>query len=169
MDEIEIVPHYPGWPALYEAERAWLVPVLAPFGLIEIAHVGSTAVPGLAAKPIIDIAARIASLAIAREHAIVPLAEQGYRFWAANPDPDELFFAKGVPPHAPRRTHHLHVMERAEPFRELVRFRGRLRVDAETARRYAALKRDLAARYRTDREAYTKGKTEFVAAVLARA
>ena len=169
MDEIEIVPHDPDWPALYEAERAWLVPMLAPFGLIEIAHVGSTAVPGLAAKPIIDIAARIASLAIARERAIVPLAEHGYRFWAANPDPDELFFAKGVPPHAPRRTHHLHVMEHAEPFRELVRFRDRLRADAETARRYEALKLDLAARHRTDREAYTKAKTEFVAAVLARA
>ena len=76
VDEIEIAPHDPGWPALYEAERAWLVPMLAPFGLIELAHVGSTAVPGLAAKPIIDIAARIASLAIARERAIVPLAEQ---------------------------------------------------------------------------------------------
>jgi GrpB-like predicted nucleotidyltransferase (UPF0157 family) len=169
MDEIEIVPHDPDWPALYEAERAWLVPVLAPFGLIEIAHVGSTAVPGLAAKPIIDIAARITSLAVAREGTVVRLAERGYRFWAANPDPDELFFAKGVPPHAPRRTHHLHVTERAEPFRELLRFRDRLRADAETARRCEALKRDLAARYRTDREAYTKAKTEFVAAVLARA
>ena len=81
----------------------------------------------------------------------------------------ERSLAKGVPPHAPRRTHHLHVTERTEPFRELVRFRDRLRADADTARSYEALKRDLAARYRTDREAYTKAKTEFVSAVLARA
>jgi GrpB-like predicted nucleotidyltransferase (UPF0157 family) len=169
MDEIEIVPQDPGWPAFTKPNARGSSRRSRPSGLIEIAHVGSTAVPGLAAKPIIDIVARIASLAVAKEGTVVPLAERGYRFWAANPDPDELFFAKGVPPRAPRRTHHLHVTERAEPFRELVRFRDLLRADAETARRYEALKRELAARCRTDRDGYTKAKTEFVAAVLARA
>lgn len=73
MDEIDIVPYDGSWPALYEAERIRLLPVLHRYGLIEIAHIGSTAVPGLAAKPVIDIAITVVSLAAVREHGVPEL------------------------------------------------------------------------------------------------
>ena len=167
MDEIEIVAYDPHWPALYEAERAVLLPALGQLGVIDIAHIGSTAVPGLAAKPVIDIAATVTSLNLARERGIEALEALGYLFWPNTPDADELFFVKGRPPRAPRRTHHLHIAEPGAAFEDPLRFRNILRADAAIAQRYAALKRELAGRYRHDREAYTKAKTAFVAAILA--
>ena len=91
MDEIEIVPYDERWPALYENERTRLLPVLDRYGLIEIAHIGSTAVPGLAAKPVIDIAISLVSLDQVREQGVPELEALGYLFWAENPDPDDLF------------------------------------------------------------------------------
>ena len=76
-----------------------------------------------------------------------------------------MFFVKGMPPYETRRTHHLHVRIPADAAAELA-FRDRLRSDGALARRYERLKEELAARYPTDREAYTEGKTAFVAAAL---
>jgi GrpB-like predicted nucleotidyltransferase (UPF0157 family) len=166
MDEIEIVPYDPDWPALYEAERGRLLPVLDGFGPVAIAHVGSTAVPGLAAKPVIDIAATVPALDDLRRRGIAALVALGYCFWAENPDPGELFFVRGLPPHGARRTHHLHITEPGERFARRLRFRDRLRADAEMAQRYAALKRNLAAHFAADREAYTEAKTDFITAAL---
>jgi GrpB-like predicted nucleotidyltransferase (UPF0157 family) len=168
MDEIEIVPYDPDWPILYAAERERLSPLLSQVGLLEIEHIGSTAVPGLAAKPVIDIAATVTSLSIAREQGVPLIAALGYAFWSDNPDPSELFFVNGLPPRAPRRTHHLHISEAGPRFSDKIRFRDMLRADTETARRYAALKRDLAGHYRDDREAYTEAKTAFVTEALRR-
>jgi GrpB-like predicted nucleotidyltransferase (UPF0157 family) len=86
MDEIDIVPYDGRWPALYEAEQIRLLPVLQRYGLIEIAHIGSTAVPGLAAKPVIDIAITVVSLDAVREHGVPEIEALGYLFWAENPD-----------------------------------------------------------------------------------
>jgi GrpB-like predicted nucleotidyltransferase (UPF0157 family) len=168
MDEIEIAPYDQGWPALYNAERTRLLPVLDSFGLIEMAHVGSTAVPGLLAKPVIDIAITVVSLDAVREHGIEPLDSLGYLFWAENPDPDDLFFVRGLPPRAHRRTHHLHISLPGSRFEERVQFRNRLRGDAGLAQRYADLKQELAARHSSDREAYTRAKTEFIVEALSR-
>jgi GrpB-like predicted nucleotidyltransferase (UPF0157 family) len=74
MDEIDIVPYDGRWPALYETERIRLLPVLQRYGLIEIAHIGSTAVPGLAAKPVIDVAITVESLDAVREHGVPEIA-----------------------------------------------------------------------------------------------
>jgi GrpB-like predicted nucleotidyltransferase (UPF0157 family) len=166
MDEIEIVPHDQGWPALYEAERARLLPVLDSYGLIDIAHIGSTAVPGLPAKPVIDIAITVVSLDAVRERGIAALGLLGYLFWAENPDLDDLFFVRGLPPRAEKRTHHLYITLPGPRFDERVRLRNRLRGDAGLAQRYADLKQELAARFPSDREAYTRAKTEFIVEVL---
>jgi GrpB-like predicted nucleotidyltransferase (UPF0157 family) len=168
MDEIDIVPYNQGWPALYEAERARLLPVLDIYGLIEIAHIGSTAVPGLPAKPVIDIAITGVSLEAVREHGIEALDSLGYLFWAENPDPDDLFFVRGLPPRAIHRTHHLHITLPGSRFDERVQFRNRLRGDAGLAQRYANLKQELVARFSSDREAYTQAKTGFIAEALNR-
>lgn len=167
MDEVEIRPYDPAWPALFEAERSALEGALSGEPLIGIEHFGSTAIPGLAAKPIIDILIAATDLAAARATFPARLAPLGYLFWADNPKTDRLFFVKGLPPHGERRTHHVHVTQPdGEPWIRLA-FRDYLRANPDAAAEYAALKTRLAAEYRTDREAYTEAKTDFVARIMA--
>lgn len=165
MDEIALVPYDPRWPSLFDAEEARLRATLPSDLILDLQHFGSTAIPGLVAKPVIDILIAVPVLADART-AFVPALEQlGYAFWADNPKTDRLFFVKGLPP-APQRTHHVHVAEPdAEPWRRLP-FRDYLRMNAEAASRYAALKLGLATRHRHDREAYTAAKEAFVQEIL---
>nr|WP_298687470.1 GrpB family protein [uncultured Dongia sp.] len=169
MDEIEIVPYDANWRDLFAAEAARLRGALAPGLIIGLEHFGSTAVPGLAAKPIIDILIAVPDLARARRQMVEPLAELGYAFWADNPKTDRLFFVKGLPPAGTGRTHHIHIAEPdAEPWRRLP-FRDYLRAHPLDARRYEQLKRELAVRYATDREAYTAAKEDFICEILAKA
>jgi GrpB-like predicted nucleotidyltransferase (UPF0157 family) len=166
MDEVQIVPYDPAWPGLFSMEAERLRAVLEPGQIVGIEHFGSTAVPGLAAKPIIDILIAVASLAIAKATMIEPISALGYLWWAENPKPDRMFFVKGMPPHGARRTHHIHITEPAgEMWRRRLAFRDYLRENAGEASRYEALKRDLAGRYPTDRERYTDSKSEYVETV----
>lgn len=137
---------------------------LGPFRL---EHFGSTAIPGMAAKPIIDI--MLVSDEPSRWPTLVgPLERLEYVFWADNPRRDRMFFVKGMPPFGPRRTHHVHVRTPDDARPALV-FSEYLRRHPEDGARYARLKRDLEARYPTDREVYTTGKEEFVAEIVRRA
>ena len=152
---IEIVEYEPSWPALYIAERERLSPLLPG---VQIHHIGSTAVPGLAAKPVIDMIALVDDL----EATIAGVARRaGYqlpaRFNASLVHRRFLCY-----PTASFRTHHLHLVDRREEMDRCLRFRDRLRVDPKLAAEYAALKRALAARFREDREGYTKAKTTFI-------
>ena len=124
--------------------------------------------PGLPAKPIIDIDVTLARFEPDRESAVVALEAMGYSYWRANPDPGHLFFVKGLPPAGAGRTHHVHVFDGPAEYERRRAFRDHLRTNAVDARRYAALKREFAARYRTDRDAYTGAKTDFVREVLSR-
>lgn len=169
MDEIAIEPYDPAWPGMFEAEAARLREVLPSELVLAIEHFGSTAVPGLSAKPVIDILIATPSIEDTRERAVAPLEALGYAFWADNPKRDRLFFVRGLPP-APRRTHHVHFTEPGgEPWRRALPFRDHLRSHREEALRYAALKRALAAQHPEDREAYTAAKAEYVERVLAQA
>jgi GrpB-like predicted nucleotidyltransferase (UPF0157 family) len=169
LGEIEIVEYDPSWPALFAEEAARLRAALDPGLIVGLEHFGSTAVPGMPAKPIIDILIAVRSLAAAREALIEPLEDLDYVFWADNPKTDRLFFVKGMPPYGERRTHHVHVVEpSAEPWQRLA-FRDYLIAHPEDARHYADLKRSLAAAHRTDREAYTEAKAVFVAEIMAKA
>lgn len=169
MDEVELVSHDPSWPARYEAEAERLAAAL-PAGLVlRMEHFGSTAVPGLIAKPVIDILVAVSDIEEARAEAVAPLEALGYAFWADNPRRDRLFFVKGLPPRAPRRTHHVHMMEPSAAMWDMLLIRDILREDPEEAARYAGLKRELAVRHRRDREAYTAAKSAYLAAMLARA
>ena len=156
--------HDASWPAAFLVERERLIS-LFPAQFVEVAHIGSTAIPGLKAKPIIDIMAGVKSMAVA-EALAEPLCQSGYttsvefnktlgdRKWF-------MRWANG------RRTHHLHVVVHgAKPWSERIRFRDTLRQQPELAARYAALKSQLAETHPTDREAYTDAKTEFIRAVL---
>jgi GrpB-like predicted nucleotidyltransferase (UPF0157 family) len=125
--------------------------------------VGSTAVPGLEAKPIIDILVGVRDLETARA-CFEPLAELDYLY--APYLPEEMhWFCKPDPAH---RTHHLHLVPLNSPrYRDELGFRDSLRADPRLVADYATLKRDLARRHPDDREAYTAGKDEFIATALA--
>jgi GrpB-like predicted nucleotidyltransferase (UPF0157 family) len=169
MDEVELVSHDPTWPARYEAEAERLLAALPDSLVLQMEHFGSTAVPGLLAKPVIDILVAVSSVEEARETAVGPLEALGYAFWYENPKRHRLFFVKGLPPRAIRRTHHVHMIEPSAEMWNMLLFRDILRADPEEAARYADLKRELAVRHREDREAYTEAKAAYVAAVLAAA
>jgi GrpB-like predicted nucleotidyltransferase (UPF0157 family) len=163
-DRIEIVPYDPRWPDLFAAE-APLVRAALGDQVIAIEHFGSTAIPGLAAKPIIDILVAVRSLA-AMDNAEAALAPLGYVFWRDNPKRDRMFFVKGMPPYGARRTHHVHITEPSgEMWRRRI-FRDYLIKHPEAAQNYEALKRDLMAQFPDDREAYTAGKTRFIDAIM---
>jgi GrpB-like predicted nucleotidyltransferase (UPF0157 family) len=159
-EPVELVPYDPTWPSLFEAERARLSS-LFPTDFIAIEHIGSTAIPGMSAKPIIDILGGVESLS-GVDALSSRLCDVGYstsaEFNAAMSD--RKWFMRWA---AGRRTHHLHiVVHDGELWRDRLVFRDRLRADPDAAARYERLKIDLAARYRDDREAYTAAKGAFV-------
>jgi len=164
---IEIVPYDPAWPAAFEAEAARIRRVLGAIAL-RIDHHGSTAVPGLAAKPIIDIQISVASLQPLSVFA-APLHAIGYTHVPHADDAVCPFFHRPVPwPH----THHVHVVAAgSEEEQRTLAFRDYLREHADAAREYARLKQQLAARLVgadvESREAYARAKTEFVERVIA--
>lgn len=159
---VEIVEWNPTWPARFEEESRLLQAAIGAWLIGGIQHVGSTAIPGTAAKPVIDIMVGVESLA-ASQPAIPVLAGLGYQYfpyrrdvmhWLCKPSPQ-------------LRTHHLHLVPaRSELWVARIAFRDYLIARPEVAAEYVALKRELAAKHRCDREAYTAAKTEFVEAVL---
>ena len=162
-DEIEVVDYDASWPRLFEEERAVLERHLPADQVLGIAHAGSTAVPGLAAKPIIDIFIAVSGIDCAKATLVAPIAAAGYVYWAENPDSSRMFFVKGMSPYGQRRTHHVHVLEPAsEHWQRVFAFRDYLRSHPDEAQRYQLLKRDLALRHRSDREAYTRAKDAYV-------
>jgi GrpB-like predicted nucleotidyltransferase (UPF0157 family) len=164
-EPIRLVPWDAAWPGLFEAERALLEPVLSEWLAGPIEHIGSTAVPGLVAKPVIDIMAAVHDLpsSLGARAALAPLC---YVHFPYRPDVMHWF----CKPSPARRTHHLHLVPVQSPlWSERLRFRDVLRGSADAAAAYAALKADLAERHRFDREAYTDGKTAFVRSILVRA
>lgn len=168
-DDIVLTEYDSRWPALFGAEAARLRAALGETA-VAIEHIGSTAVPGLAAKPVLDVLVGVRSVPVARTEAVPALEALGYAFWYDNPATDRLFFVKGLPPHGPR-THHVHMVEAdaGGVWGDRLLFRDVLRADPDEARRYEHLKRELAARFPDDREAYTDAKGEFVLSVLEKA
>lgn len=164
VEPIRVVPYDPGWVDAYQNERAALGAALAPLP-VRIEHVGSTSVPGLDAKPILDIQI-VMQNADDAIRAITPLVKLGYECRGEATIPGRIYFRRGVP-----QDRHLHLFttpENIEVKRHLV-FRDYLRSHPQAAQEYAALKYELAERYRYDRLAYTDAKTEFVERTLAQA
>ena len=159
---IELVAYDPRWPIDFEAERERLAEALGPLAR-RIDHHGSTAVPRLAAKPIIDIQISVDRLQPMEPFAD-PLRAIGYRHVPSADDDVCPFFHR---PHEWPHRHHVHVVAfGGEEERRTLAFRDYLRAHAEAAEEYAALKQELAGRYgggdSAAREAYAVAKTEFV-------
>jgi GrpB-like predicted nucleotidyltransferase (UPF0157 family) len=164
---IEIAPYDHAWPALFEAEAARIRQVLGGFAL-RVDHHGSTSVPGLAAKPIIDIQVSVATLHPIGTFA-VPLESIGY---VHDPHPDDavcpFFYRPSTWPH----THHVHVViHGGDEERRTLAFRDYLVAHIDAAREYERLKLDLAKRHVGDdpqsREAYALAKGVFVERIIA--
>jgi GrpB-like predicted nucleotidyltransferase (UPF0157 family) len=112
MDEVEIIDYDPRWPLLFDEEAERLRAVLDPSLIVGVEDFGSTAVPGLSAKPIIDILIAVRSLASAQATVVEALRNLDYVYWADNPKKDRMFFVKGMPPFGSKRSHHVHVTEK---------------------------------------------------------
>lgn len=157
---VRLRPYTPQWADLYLAEAKVIRAVLGALAL-DVQHVGSTAVPGMMSKPILDIAVAVVAL---HDYAlcIAPLATLGYEHahWAGLQQ-DEVF-GKGV-----SRTHLVHVVEhQGEKWHEYIRFRDRLRQDPATAHAYQLLKVSLSESFADNRAAYTDAKHAFIREVL---
>lgn len=162
---VEIVDFDPRWPSRFETERQQLEGILRPWTSGGVHHVGSTAVPGLAAKPVIDIMVGVHDLTSARD-AIPALRQLDYRFWEQDPHRWRLWFLK---PEPAIRTHHLHLVDVDHPeYAAKLAFRDLLQRDPQARRDYEQLKRELADAHPHDRDAYTDGKTSFVRSALER-
>jgi GrpB-like predicted nucleotidyltransferase (UPF0157 family) len=163
-EDVALHAYSPQWTALFAAERNRLLSLFPQ--MIAVEHIGSTAVEGLSAKPIIDMMAGVASM-----DAALPLAESlcqsGYttsvEFNASLTD--RQWFMRWADGH---RTHHLHVVVHEDVvWQERLKFRDALRGNAELAAQYLQLKQRVATEHAQDREAYTRAKTAFVQSVVA--
>ena len=167
---VRVVEYDPKWPRLFAEEAAVLRGV---FGSepVAIEHIGSTAVPGLPAKPIIDIMAGVSGWDVF-DLVVERLAAVGYRYTpeAEKDDPSRKVFRKGPSDLSHLRTHHLHVTELDGFYwQRMLAFRDRLRSHPEEAAAYVALKRELASRFANESRRYTAGKAEFVIEIERRA
>lgn len=173
-EEVAIVAYDPRWPEWFRQEREHLLACL-PGGLIRrIEHFGSTAVPGLAAKPIIDVLAEVTDLQAIRERVAPLLEAQGYDyFWRpTHGDDGPPFYAWFIKrdPSTGARTHHIHMVEATfTEHWDRLHFRDFLIERPEVAREYESLKVRLATEHPQDRAAYTRAKTEFIARITERA
>lgn len=154
----------PEWAHVFELEKSFLVNLLGK-DCLAIEHIGSTAVPGLAAKPIIDMLMGVRSLADVSELSPV-LEKNGYEYRENGSDDKQVLFVKGP---EEKRTHYLHIMEFGGPmWRNDLAFRDYLRTHPEAAVQYQSLKQELASKYKDDRTNYTKGKEDFIGEILAK-
>ncbi|MGB8510694.1 MAG: GrpB family protein [Pyrinomonadaceae bacterium] len=154
------MPHSEGWHDLFAEEEGRLRVAIGEY-VLAIEHVGSTVICGLSAKPIIDIAVAVREIADA-EKCVIPLERIGYEYRGEQGIPGRHFFGKGGP-----RTHHLHLVESgSDLWLSHLLFRDYLLQHRETAEKYEELKRELAEKYKGDREAYTEGKASFIEKVL---
>lgn len=164
-EDVRLRAHDPTWARAFDLERARLLALL-PGAFLSVEHIGSTAVDGLPAKPVIDLMAGVAALESV-DDLVDRLCDSGYTtskaFNATLTDRKWLMRW-----HDGRRTHHLHIVVfGGAPWHDRLAFRDALRRDPALVRRYAELKTKLAATHASDREACTEAKAAFVRAVVA--
>jgi len=157
---VRLFPHSKEWEAFYDRERDGLLAVLGDH-ILTIQHIGSTAIPDMPAKPIIDIAASVESEDRVPS-CIQPLASLGYEYKGEYGLPGRHFFVKGNP-----HTHYLHVVSSSSAhWRSWLLFRDYLTSTPALAAEYAELKQRLALQHSSDRNAYTKAKGTFIERAL---
>lgn len=164
---VEVVEHDPRWRTQFEAEAQHLLDALRPLDPT-VEHIGSTSVPGLPAKPTIDVLVLVDDVQdiLAYQDALAALGYE-YRPASLTSSDDQLFFRKVAP--SGKRTHHLHgVARRSQKGHEYVAFRDYLRTHESEARGYAELKLELAQRFASERMRYVDEKARHVDELMVR-
>lgn len=160
---VVLAPYSIRWPALYAPEAQRIAQAIGEH-LLDIEHIGSTSVPGLSAKPILDMMGGLSSFDVGLE-CIEPLATIGYEYLGADLVPGHHIFGLGGSGEA--KTHHLHLIEHAGlSWREKIAFRDQLRSDPPLRQRYETLKVRLADQFADQRAEYTEAKGAFILSVL---
>ena len=164
-EDISIVSYNPQWPLLFESEKLQLLSCLPKDIVGRIEHFGSTAVPGLSAKPIIDILVEVTSLEETKKKIVPIMTEQGYEYfwrptWGDDIPPFYAWFIKRNS--LGERTHHIHMIEKDFEHWDRLLFRDYLIENPQTAKKYETLKLKLSKKFQGDRIAYTSAKTEFI-------
>jgi len=157
-----VVAYDPTWPLRYQRERDRIAAALGE-NAVAIEHVGGTAVPGLPAKPVIDIMVGVPDIERAGQ-AVAGLINLGYQYVPELESqlPERRYFRRGTP-----ETHHVHMVAVSSDFwEEHLLFRDYLRTHPQAAEEYGKLKRGLASRFRFDRDAYRAGKLPFIDTVV---
>ena len=171
-EDVTVVPYDPRWTEMFEKERLHLLSCLPDDLIRRIEHFGSTAVPGLQAKPIVDILVEVTSLDETQQRIVPILETQGYDYfwrpsWGDDTPPFYTWFIKRDK-HG-KRTHHIHMVESHFEHWNRLLFRDYLIEHPDIAMEYGNLKMRLSGKHRNDRIAYTQAKSEFVMRVTAMA
>ena len=159
---VELREYDSSWPSKFELEKNFLMSIAGYWNEGGIEHVGSTSIPGMKAKPVIDIMFGVKSLQDSLP-AIDLLVSNGYQYWPYKKEVMHWF----CKPSDRYRTHHLHLIPYQSPlWGERIKFRDILRSNTDIAKDYERLKETLAVKYKDDREAYTREKWPFIREVL---
>lgn len=160
IDNVVLKEYDPNYPVIFEKEIELLKRILLN-RKANYHHIGSTAIPDILSKPIVDIAIELDKFPLS-EQEIDKISELGYRYWKSNPNPDHQFFFKNLP-----RTHHLHFYPQGyQKLIDQIRFRDILNIDEKLRAEYEELKIQLAEKHKLDREKYTNEKIQFIKKVL---
>lgn len=170
-ERIAIVPYDDRWPGCYAEVEARLSRSLPTDLVTRIAHIGSTAVPGLSSKPIIDVQVEVTDLDRVRRDVVPVMKDLGYEYiWRPTMGEHAPFYAWFIGRDARgERTEHVHMVVPDQASADRLIFRDFLRAHPDEALRYEALKRALHTEHATDRAAYTTGKTPYIASIVAKA
>jgi GrpB-like predicted nucleotidyltransferase (UPF0157 family) len=159
---VEVVPYNPEWREAFQIEKSQLQSLLGK-RCLDIQHIGSTAIPGMVAKPVLDIGVAVAEISVIFT-CVEEMIELGYVYFGDQRERGDFFFAKVT---GEQETCFVHMLESADPaWQEFLRFRDHLIENAYDRERYKRLKTKIAARYVHNRRAYTDAKAEFILEIL---
>ena len=160
---MQVVDHHPGWATL-ATDACQELRLAGGDLLVDVQHVGSTSVPDLPAKPILDIAAAVPTLQVLPE-LVARLTEIGYIYRGDGEDSGGHLFVRESSPEV--RTIHVHaVQHEGSQWRNYLLFRNLLRQDVDLRKQYAELKAELASKFQDDRKTYTASKHNFIRRIL---
>jgi len=171
-DKVALIPYNPHWAEMFEREKLHLLSCLPADLIGRIEHFGSTAVPGMLAKPIVDMLVEVTSLDKTRKVIAPVLEDQGYDYfwrptWGDSTPPFYAWFIKRDS--NDNRTHHIHMVETDFEHWDRLLFRDYLIEHPDVAEKYGELKQRLSGIHHNNREAYTEAKTEFITGVTEKA
>ena len=168
-EEVNIVPYNPKWPSIFEKESEFLKQSF-PSVISRIEHFGSTSIPNLVSKPIIDMLVEVTSYKDTKREIVPKLVSLGYEyFWRPIFDKPPMYAWFIKRNQKGERTHHIHMVEKDSELWDRTCFRDYLRSHPQVAKEYGNLKTKLAKDYPNDRITYTNKKTDFIAAVTNKA